>query len=306
MTGSTLAPGEKAGREMPRFSAAEIRRYYDRNTSAFVSLGQGGSVGAIHRAVWGPGVRSREEAFRYVEDQIVERIRRLPFDVDRPHVVDLGCGVGASLGYLAGRLPSIRGTGVTLSPAQTRLAQERIRQAGLSDRVTCLDGDYCDLPASVRLADLAYAIESFVHGPDPARFFRECRKLVRPGGQLVICDDFRRPTTDRRAASSIERFRRGGYVNTLLTANEIQALAREAGFEHFSTLDLSAYVKLARPRGRAIGALAALTGWIPAIWSRLGPLLGGSALQECLKRGWIGYDLVTFTRSEEGASQASA
>ena len=65
-----------------RFSPAQIRRYYDRNTSAFVALGQGGSVGAIHRAVWGPGVTRSEDAFHYVEDRIAEHIRRLPLDVD--------------------------------------------------------------------------------------------------------------------------------------------------------------------------------------------------------------------------------
>src|SRR5882672_5713288 len=116
---------------MPRFSAAQIRRYYDRNTSAFVALGQAGSVGAIHRAVWGPGVVSRHEAFRYVEDRIAEHIRRLPPAREAPHVVDLGCGVGASLCYLAGQVP-MTGTGITLSPVQARFAEERIRQAGLS------------------------------------------------------------------------------------------------------------------------------------------------------------------------------
>ena len=123
-----------------RFSPAQIRRYYDRNTSAFVALGQGGSVGAIHRAVWGPGVTRREDAFHFVEDQHRRAHRALPLTC-RPaaHVVDLGCGVGASLCYLARKLP-ISGTGITLSPVQARLAAERIRLAGLADRVACRRG----------------------------------------------------------------------------------------------------------------------------------------------------------------------
>src|SRR5262245_57695516 len=156
---------------MARFSQAQIRHYYDRNTAAFVALGQGGGVGAIHRAVWGPGVANRNQAFSYVEDLIAERIRRLPLEIDAPHVVDLGCGVGASVCYLAEQLPRITSTGITLSPVQAQRARQRVRERGLSERVTCLEGDYCDLPETVRSADLAYAIESFVHGPDPARFF---------------------------------------------------------------------------------------------------------------------------------------
>src|SRR5207244_1771625 len=131
------------------------------------AFGQGGATGAIHRAVWGPGVRDRRQAFHYVDDQIAELIRSLPRTGDPPHVVDLGCGVGASLCYLAERL-SVRGTGITLSPIQAELAARRVREAGLSNRIACIQGDYGDLPA-IGPADLAMAIESFVHAPAPAR-----------------------------------------------------------------------------------------------------------------------------------------
>src|SRR6478672_8696603 len=129
----------------PRFETEQVRRYYDRNTSSFVALGQGGGVGAIHRAVWAPGVTTREQAFHFVEDRIADVVRRVAARstiapagtvAARPHVVDLGCGVGASLSYLAGLLP-ITGTGVTLSPIQVQAARERIASEGLSDRVTC-------------------------------------------------------------------------------------------------------------------------------------------------------------------------
>lgn len=170
---------------MARFDAARIRRYYDRNTSTFVTFGQGGNVGAIHRAVWGPGVANRRQAFRYVEDQIATVIRRLPAPPDGWHVVDLGCGVGASLCYLAEQLP-IRGSGITLSATQAALAERRVAQAGLSDRVVCLQGDYGDLPDDLAPADLAMAIESFAHAPDPAllRTVRRSRSAGRCAGDL--------------------------------------------------------------------------------------------------------------------------
>ena len=106
----------------------------------------------------------------------------------------------------------------------------------------------------------------------------------------------RQSTADARAEPAIERFRRGWHVNTLLESNALQAIAGSAGFAHRSTTDLTRYLELDRPRDRAIRVLAATTGWIPAMWSRYGALLGGSALQECLKRRWIGYDLVVFER----------
>lgn len=278
-----------------RFDPAHVRRYYDRHTATFLRYGQGGGAGAIHRAVWGPGVESREAAFHYVEDCIADRLRdALPAGTE-PSVVDLGCGVGGSLCYLAGRLP-IRGAGVTLSPLQARLATARIRAAGLHDRIRCLEGDYADPGLALPAADLAYAIESFVHGPDPAGFFAQCARVVRPGGLLLICDDVRRAGGDAAAHRTIERFRRGWRINTLLDREALRALAAEAGFEHRSTHDLTPFLETGRPRDRAIGLLAALVGWLP-IDARLGHLTGGNALRTCLRRGWIGYDLALFRRA---------
>jgi SAM-dependent methyltransferase len=279
------------------FDASQIRRYYDRQTAGFLALGQGGREAAIHRAVWGPGVTTRQAAFHFVEDQIAEALPRLgPAGGTAPHVVDLGCGVGGSLTYLA-RRASIRGTGITLSPVQARIAAGRIRDLRLEDRVVCVEGDYSSLPAGIAPADLAVAIESLVHGPSPEAFFAECARLVRPGGILVICDDFRRPVTAPRAARAVGRFRRGWHVNTLLTHEELTAHAAAVGFTHDHTTNLTPWLELGRPRDAAIGAFVALFGWLPLDRTRVAHVVGGSALHTCLSRGWIGYDLSWFRRA---------
>jgi SAM-dependent methyltransferase len=280
---------------MRGFDAEQIRRYYDRHTSAFVALGQRGSDGAIHRAVWGPGTDTHRQAFRYVEDQIALLLQGLPPSPDRLNVVDLGCGIGASLCYLAARVP-VRGTGITLSPVQARFAEQRIRESGFADRIRCIEGDCCDVPIGTGPADLAYAIESFSHVQDPARFFAQCRRLIRPGGLLLICDDFQRSSDEPGAAHAIERFRRGWHINTLITREELRGVARAAGLEHESTTDLSPYLELRRVRDRIANVLLALFSWFLPDASRYSYVAGGSALQTCLERDWIGYDLALFRR----------
>ena len=280
---------------MADFDAAAVSSYYDRHTRRFIRFGQGG--GSLHRAVWGPGVHSRKQAFHFVDEQIMNLARGLLSSSAIPHLVDLGCGVGASLGYLAKRLP-VRGTGITLSPVQARLAPERIAAANLSDRVTCIEGDYSRIPPAVESADLAYAIESFVHGSAPDVVLHAWARLVRPGGILVICDDFKRPANDAAAVHAISRFRRGWQVNTLLSRDELLKSARAAGFDHQSTIDLSDALELRRSRDRLIGMLAALAERVPLGAQSVDYWVGGNALQECLARGWIGYDFIVFRRSE--------
>ena len=178
------------------------------------------------------------------------------------------------------------------------MANERIHEARLSDRVTCIQGDYCDIPSSIERADVAYAIESFVHAPAPHLVFAACARLIRPQGLLVICDDFRRAATDQAAARAIGRFRRGWHINTLLSREELRNIAQAAGFDHEWTLDLSQALEMSRTRDRAIKVIAAVADWIPFAAERVDYLLGGAALQVRLMNGWIGYDLAVFRKRE--------
>ncbi len=274
-----------------RFDTADIRRYYDRHSATFVRYGQGG--GAIHRAVWGPGTQTRDQAFHYVDDRIAELIPRAPSPSGETHVVDLGCGVGGSLCYLARRLP-IRGTGITLSPAQVAMSRRVIAAAGLTERVACLEGDYGDLPGTLAPADLAYAIESFAHGPSPERFFAQCHRLIKTGGVLAICDDVRREGTSPRAISAVEEFKKGWHINSLLAREDLVSLARTHGFQHESTTDLTPFIEIKRARDRVIAAYVAVLKRLPVGRDRFDYVIGGDALQTCLANGWIGYELNVF------------
>ena len=280
---------------MVDFDTADIRRYYDRNTADFVTYGQGGGVGAIHRPVWGRQVNNLDAAFRYVEDRIVDHLLTLGDGSTQLHVIDLGCGVGASLCYLATHLP-IQGTGLTLSPVQVRQAENRIREARLVDRVVCREGDFCNPPDDLSPADLTYAIESFVHGPDPAKFFAVCAELPRSKGLLIICADFQRRTKSARATRTLEQFRHGWHLNTLIRISELHEFATAAGFDAVSVDDLTPHLALHRRRDRVIAAFIALFGWLPLDRTRLAHLVGGNALRTCLLNGWIGYDLAVFRR----------
>jgi cyclopropane fatty-acyl-phospholipid synthase-like methyltransferase len=190
----------------------------------------------------------------------------------------------------------VRATGITLSPVQAAAGARRVAALSLSGRVTMLEGDFCDPPAGLAPADLAWAVEAFVHGASVDRFLAACARLVRPGGLLVLCDDFARSTPAPGVARFVERFRRGWQVNAFVDVATLRARAAVAGFEHVSTTDLTPWLELGRPRDRAIALLAPLLWHVPGAATRWGPLLGGSALQQCLARGWIAYELVVFRR----------
>ncbi len=271
-----------------------VRRYYDRHTASFLSYGQGGQHGCIHRAVWGEGVETHEQAFHYVDNILATTLTRHSMTNEGTHIIDLGCGIGASLCYLANKFP-IYGTGVTLSPVQQRIASTTIREAGLQHRIRCIAGDYSDLTISLPKAHLVYAIESFVHSPAPEAFFEQCKRVLRLDGLLLICDDVLQTATDPRATDFVSRYKQGWQVHSLFERRQLKQMAFDAGFEHCSTVDLTPHLKLKRPRDLGLSILSGLLAWFPMTCC-LGHLRGGSALTKCLKQGWIRYEATLFKR----------
>jgi cyclopropane fatty-acyl-phospholipid synthase-like methyltransferase len=273
-----------------------VRRYYDRNAAAFERLGQGGA--SIHRAVWGPGVTTRAQAFHHVEELILDS---LPPDLARPTIVDLGCGLGASLLYLAGRIDML-GEGITLSPLQAARAAQIIAEAGAGERVRCREGNYLAVPDDLAgAADLAFSIEAFIHSPDPDRYFEQASRTLRPGGKLVLCDDFRTSTAPPgtpRGARWLRDFRTGWHASSLLTVEEVRAMAANHGLTLARDLDLTAHLELRRPRDRWISVLLALGRPLRLPGEYWQSLVGGNALQHALLHGLLSYRFLELRRTE--------
>jgi tocopherol O-methyltransferase len=274
----------------PVGTGPDVLGYYEENTLRMLRWGPGRSEGVIHRAVRDPDCPGPREALRSVE----RRILNLLSDLAPDHVVDLGCGVGSSALWLAERLP-LRMTGITLSPLQAALAGKAAARRGLGGRCRFLAGDFCS-PLPIEAAGAAYAIESLSHAPDPGSFFARQAEILLPGSLLLVCDDFRTRDTaaDPEEERWIRRFSEGWRLPSLRSAQEIIREARENGFALVSDEDLTPFL---RPTPRAALAARKLFESLPVLKPAVrSSLAGGTALQVCLRRGWIRYRFLAFRR----------
>jgi cyclopropane-fatty-acyl-phospholipid synthase len=100
------------------------------------------------------------------------------------HVLEIGTGWGGFALYAAGEL-GCRVTTITISPAQHRLASERIAAAGLADRVSVELRDYREIEGTY---DAIVSIEMFeaVGAEYFATFFEACDHALAPGGRLSL------------------------------------------------------------------------------------------------------------------------
>ena len=103
---------------------------------------------------------------------------------DRDHVLEIGSGWGGFALHAAANY-GCRVTTTTISREQHRLATERIRAAGLQDRVTVLLSDYRDLSGQFDKAVSIEMIEAVGH-QFLDTYFNVCSRLLKPDGAMVL------------------------------------------------------------------------------------------------------------------------
>jgi cyclopropane-fatty-acyl-phospholipid synthase len=100
------------------------------------------------------------------------------------HVLEIGTGWGGFAIHAAGR-HGCRVTTTTISPSQYELARERVRAAGLEDRVTILLEDYRDLRGRFDRLVSIEMIEAIGHRQFGG-FFRRCAELLARDGRMLL------------------------------------------------------------------------------------------------------------------------
>ena len=99
-------------------------------------------------------------------------------------VLDCGCGTGAILGLLHEKHPDKCFTGIDLTPKMIEVANGR----GL-ESVRFVVGDCENLPFEEESFDTVICSHSFHHYPTPINFFNSVKRVLRPGGRLILRDN---------------------------------------------------------------------------------------------------------------------
>jgi cyclopropane fatty-acyl-phospholipid synthase-like methyltransferase len=251
------------------------------------------SLQPIHRAVWAPGLRRKEEALRYSDTLLLSEIKH----TRRGAILDLGCGVGSSMQYLAGKLDR-QVYGITLSSVQSSIGNVLIEERGLGERVRIIQGDFSGPGAfeTIPSCGAAYAVESLVHCADTAGVLRALQPKLEDNARLLVIDDFlhRQPGEDSREQGLLRDFKENWYAYGLKSVDEFIALAGGFGFSLTEKRDLTAWT-LQKDIAKLSAAVAATAlRHLPKKGSYIQNIVGGGALQKLTKRNIIGYYLLAF------------
>jgi SAM-dependent methyltransferase len=129
-------------------------------------------------------------------------------------VLELACGAGLGLGYLADRARRVVGGDYTVS--MLRSAQRHYQ-----GRVSLVQLDAHNLPFAAATFDVVLLLEAIYYLSNPRACIRECRRVMRPGGILLIS------TVNKEWKG----FSPSGLSLNYLSARELREVLHAEGFD---------------------------------------------------------------------------
>lgn len=151
------------------------RRHFDRWAQRY-------DRSRLNEFVFFPTIRAcQEEVFRW---QILRGHR--PY-----RLLDVGCGTGTLINVLARESMAERLAGLDYSPVMIRRVAEKIAGSPCAAKLHAVVGDAERLPFAAESFDVVTCCNSFHHYPHQPAVIAGFRRVLRPGGLLILVDGFR-------------------------------------------------------------------------------------------------------------------
>lgn len=161
--------------------------------------------------------------------------------------VEAACGTGPGITYLASVAKSLEAGDFSEYMVQT--CRNR-----LGDQVRLLRFDAQTMPYADSSKDVVILFEAIYYIPSATQFFRECQRVLRPGGRVLIATA-NKDLYDFNPSPNCTK-----YLGAIELANECRAAGLEPKlFGYVRTDALSGRQRILRPVKR----LAVAMGWMP-------------------------------------------
>ena len=146
-------------------------------------------------------------------------------------IVDAGCGICGPAIMLCQKI-DIQIDAITLSEEQTEIAKKKVAEAGLSDKINVICGDFQKMDSF--LAKDAYDgviyLESFVHSDNTQRAVDAAVAITKPGGFIYIKDLYHGTARNAQEKKDIAQVVQNSNKHILMNVKKLHEVV--AAFEN--------------------------------------------------------------------------
>lgn len=270
----------------------KIQQFYDASSGLWERIwGE-----HMHHGYYGVDGKQQKNR-RQAQIDLIEEVLNWAQVQTAENILDVGCGIGGSSLYLAGKF-NAQATGITLSPVQAARAKERAQDAGLSGRTQFQVADAQAMPFPDDSFDLVWSLESGEHMPDKTQFLQECYRVLKPGGKLILVTWCHRPTQNTPLTADEQKHLQDIYrvycLPYVISLPEYEAIARQLPLNHVHTADWSTAVA---PFWNMVIDSAftpqAIFGLLTSGWTTIQGALSLGLMRDGYQRGLIRFGLLS-------------
>jgi SAM-dependent methyltransferase len=267
------------------FVLAETRAGNDRVSEAWQK--------DMHWGYWAdPGAPDRSVAgYARAQDDLTRQHFRDAGIAPGQRVADIGCGLGGTLALLDQTFSGLDLVGVNIDERQLERARANVTpREGAGNRVELLLGDACDLPLPSASVDVILSVECIFHFGSRERYLCEVKRVLKPGGRLVVSDFVARPWALLPVIGLFLPYRSAvlatfGDAGLPPTRGLYRRLAAKCGLEVVSVNDVTRHTL---PNYDVLPTLVEGTGQERSFRRAV------RFLEHATKLGFYSYDLFTF------------
>ena len=166
-----------------------FQRYYEEAGPDYAAWSQNFNM---HFGYYRPGMNpfNREAMLEQMNREVLDRLHLA--NISTPRVLDMGCGLGATLRSFARALPSADLHGITLVPWQLEQGRQLNHASRQTSQIHLALADYEQTGFPSKSYDAVFALESSCYGvgASKSRLLREAHRLLRRGGRIIVADGF--------------------------------------------------------------------------------------------------------------------
>jgi SAM-dependent methyltransferase len=155
---------------------------------------------------------------RTFNDAVLARLSPAP----KERILEIGFGHGRTLACAAAAQPEARFAGIDHAADMVAIVERRARALVASGRLELATGDSAALPWPDSTFDGVFAVHTIYFWSQAERDLGEIRRVLRPGGRLVLGFRERSPESEAALPSPVYHLR---------SHDEVASLLRATGFE---------------------------------------------------------------------------
>ncbi|WP_033959252.1 methyltransferase domain-containing protein [Psychroserpens jangbogonensis] len=170
-------------KEQPEINRIEMIDFYNEATEDYEFWSKDFNMHFGYFSPFKTNIFKRDSMLNEMNNQVM---KRLQIDSQKHRLVDLGCGMGATMRHALKQFKNLIAYGVTLSEFQLKQGNELLK----GKNGIILKENYNDTTFQSNSFDSAVAIESFCHSGHDKKSIKEAFRVLKPKGKLVIADAF--------------------------------------------------------------------------------------------------------------------